>query len=554
MNRLTPLIALLFLIACKKTSVVAWRSDGDIYNKAFDFKDENKMDSAFFYFDKAKIGFIKAKDSLGTAKCLLNMGIISTENGDYFGGQESALNAIQYFNASKKEQYPYIESNYNNLGLASHYLTNYSKAIYFYEKSLLYASNEEAKCVVKNNIANIYRGQLAYNKAIAIYEPLLKQPINKVEFARILSNLAFTKWLQKPGYNALPQLQIALKMRVNAKDLSGQNASFAHLADYYANKNPDSALRYARKMYATSKRLKSANDQIQALQKMIRLGKLDEIKPYFILYAKLDDSVQNAHTKAKNQFAVIRYETEKHKAEFLKSEAENAEKQSSIFMQWFMLAILAIGIIFTVLWFKKRNKLLKQQKDLEVKDTELKYVKKIHDRVANKVYQVMTEVENVPHLTKDDILDKLEVIYDISRDISYETIEAGTQDIFSEQLNVMLKSYASATTKVVVKDNEETIWKGVNLVCKLEIFCVLQELMTNMNKHSHAKEVEINFKRENNNIKINYKDDGVGIAKALQCKNGLTNTGTRINTINGTITFDTEIEKGLKINISFPVL
>ena len=42
--------------------------------------------------------------------------------------------------------------------------------------------------------------------------------------------------------------------------------------------------------------------------------------------------------------------------------------------------------------------------------------------------------------------------------------------------------------------------------------------------------------------------------KQLKFKNGLTNTGNRINAINGTITFDTKIEKGLKIDIAFPIL
>lgn len=48
----------------------------------------------------------------------------------------------------------------------------------------------------------------------------------------------------------------------------------------------------------------------------------------------------------------------------------------------------------------------------------------------------------------------------------------------------------------------------------------------------------------NNITKINYKYNVVGVKKALHEKNRLTNTGNRIDTIHGTITFDTEIEKG----------
>ena len=556
MKNLIPFSALILLFfgSCSENVKKKERTDSDIYNKAFDFKVAGKLDSAFVYFNQAKDGFLKTQDSLGVGKCLLNMAIISTSSGDYFGGQETSLKAIEFFNPSKENQQIYIKSNYNNLGLATDYLGSYSKAISFYNQSLLYTTGVEATCIVKNNIANIHRARGDYAKAISIYSLLLKEQISRMEFSRILSNLAFTKWLQTPSYNPIPELQKALKIRLEDNDLWGQNGSYTQLADYYFDKNPDSALLYSTKMYRVAQGINSANDQILALQKMIKLSPAQQVKPYFLRYSKLEDSVQHAHLIAKNQFAVIRYETEKHKAKFLKSQVENAQKQRNIFVQWFALAALVVGIIVTILWFRKRNKLLKQEKDLEIKDTELKYVKKIHDRVANKVYQVMTEVENIPDLSRDDILDKLEVIYGISRDISYETVEVQQRDNFSEKLDKMLKSYTSQTIKVFSNGNIEALWKDVNIFSQSEIFCVLQELMTNMNKHSLATNVTLNFSKENNFIKINYKDNGVGLSEALKFKNGLTNTGNRINAINGTITFDTKIEKGLKIDIAFPIL
>ena len=56
----------------------------------------------------------------------------------------------------------------------------------------------------------------------------------------------------------------------------------------------------------------------------------------------------------------------------------------------------------------------------------------------------------------------------------------------------------------------------------------------------------------NSTVEIQYKDNGVGISGDLIYKNGLRNTASRIEAIGGTITFDTKIEKGLKVNLSFP--
>ena len=82
---------------------------------------------------------------------------------------------------------------------------------------------------------------------------------------------------------------------------------------------------------------------------------------------------------------------------------------------------------------------------------------------------------------------------------------------------------------------------------------MVRELMVNMKKHSQASHVAVKFDKINNTVEIQYKDNGIGISGDLIYKNGLRNTASRIEAINGTITFDTKIEKGLKVNLSFPV-
>ena len=72
-----------------------------------------------------------------------------------------------------------------------------------------------------------------------------------------------------------------------------------------------------------------------------------------------------------------------------------------------------------------------------------------------------------------------------------------------------------------------------------------------MKKHSEASRVVLKFSQENNQITINYTDNGIGIS-VLKPKNGLQNTGNRIKSINGQLIFETENNNGLKITISFP--
>ncbi len=534
------------------------KEDSIAYEKAFDYRDNGNIDSAFFYFYKAKEIFVKNRDSFGIGKCIVNLAIILNDKGDYFGSQETGLDAIKYFNENKFSHHHYLGTNYNNLGIATAKIQEYSDAIKFYKQAVKFADDSLDKRIYLNNEANVYKKIGDYNNALDIYRKILFSGFVKQnkEYARIITNQTETKWLQNPNYNPVPEFQKALKIRLKENDLWGQNASYAHLADYYAKKYPDSALVYARKMYSIAKEIESPDDQIEALQKLILLENSQNSKKYFQVYQKLNDSLQTARNKAKNQFALIRYETEKSKAENLKLQKENAEKKYQIISQRIVTAaiIISIIIISIILYFRYKKQKLKaqQEKELEIKNTELRYSKKVHDKVANKVYQVMSEVENTPEMEKNTVLDKLETIYEISRDISYESAEPDFDTDFASALSEMMKSYSSENVQVFIVGNEHRFWQDAKIKSRSEIYYILQELFTNMKKHSCAKRVTVKFSCDQNQIFIEYSDNGKG-ADNFSEKNGLKNTGNRINSIRGSIIFDTEKDKGFKANLSFPV-
>lgn len=549
---------LIFLfVACTKTKESkidkSDKVDNPYYEKAWSYLDKKDPINAFQNFNKAKELYFKNNDSLGVGKCLMNMGIILTDQGDYFGAQETSLEATKYLNEEDKQQYNYINSNYNNLGISNRNLKNYNKAVDFYDLAIKFSSDSIDKRVFLNNKANVLRDNEKYISALEVYNQIYKEVNkNKNEYSRALSNFAYTQWLQNTDYNPVPELKEALNIRLQEKDQWGLNASYSHLADYYTQKKPDSALIYATKMYGVAKTLRSPDDQIEALQKLIVLENPEKSKQYFLTYQKLNDSLQTARSKAKNQFALIRYETEKNKANFQKAQADNVKKQNQILKQYAGLGILGLILIGggagSVVWYRRRRKRLEKEKELEIKNTELRYSKKVHDKVANKVYRVMSEVENVPEMKKEVLLDKLENIYEISRDISYDH-----EPTDEKHLVEMLESYSSQDDVQLVKVGIQEIgWDTFNKDTQSEVFNVLQELMTNMKKHSKATRVVIIMSRINEEITIRYTDNGVGCDK-LSPKNGIKNTGNRMESIGGTINFDAVSGEGFKAELKFSV-
>ncbi|OPC32919.1 hypothetical protein BAX99_08920 [Elizabethkingia miricola] len=545
------------MVSCTKTkeSNVSKpnKEDNSYYEKAWLYLDQKEPVNAFENFNKAKEIYLKNNDSLGVGKCLMNMGIILADQGDYFGAQETSLEAEKFFNKNKREQFSYISSNYNNLGIVGNRLKDYNTTLEFYDLAIKYSDNKLDSLIYLKNKGNSFKENKNYSQAIKLYQDILPdvKKNNNIIYARLLSNFANVKWLQNLNYNPIPELREALNIRLKENDSWGQNASYAYLADYYIQKKPDSALIYATKMYGIAKALRSPDDQIEALQKLIILENREKSKQYFLTYQKLNDSLQTARSKAKNQFALIRYETEKNKANFQKAQADNVKKQNQILKQYAGLVILGLVLIGVGFWYRRRKKILQQEKELEVKKTELRYSKKVHDVVANGIHRVMTKLENQEHIDKDTMLDDLEIVYEKSRDISYDH-EKNNDLPFGEKLTEMLKSYSSDDLQLVIIGNEEIHWDKLNKNTQAEVFYVLQELMTNMKKHSKATRVVIRMNRINEEITVRYTDNGVGCDK-LSPKNGIKNTGNRMESIGGTINFDGVSGEGFKAELKFSV-
>lgn len=552
MNRLSllPILLLLFVLSCSKDKLKPRVIDNPYYDTAYDYREKQNYDSAYLYYNKAKDIFFLHKDSLGIGKCLSNMAIIATDKGDYYSGQELSMEATSYFNKNIKEQHVHIKANFNNLGIATYKLKDFENALSFFNSAISFSDNPLDTRIYLNNKAKIFQQTKNYDEALKIYQQILTQTVkNRKEYARALTNISVTKSLKDSSFNSLPNLLKALAIRQEENDLSGQNSSYAHLTDYYLKKKSDSALFYALKMYEFAKKINITNDKLQAIQQLIKLSPPQATKQYFEIYKKLSDSAETELTLSNNKFALIRYETEKQKADNLILQTENTSKRYQLFTL-LTLSIIALGT--GLLWYKRRKKRLELEAESKIRENQLKTSKKVHDVVANGLYRVMTEIENQTTIDREGILDKLENMYEKSRDISYDKQDISDQS-FHDKITHLLESFVTENTKIVYMGNTENLWGSVNLKAKNEVEQILQELLVNMKKHSKASNVFVKFMSENNNIYIFYTDDGVGIKGDVSFNNGLTNTGNRINGINGTITFDNNLERGLKIQISFPL-
>jgi signal transduction histidine kinase len=190
-------------------------------------------------------------------------------------------------------------------------------------------------------------------------------------------------------------------------------------------------------------------------------------------------------------------------------------------------------------------------------NTETRIAKKLHDELANDVYHTMAFAETQDLSTsqnKEILLTNLDTIYSRTRNISREnsTIETGT--LFVSHLKEMMSGFITDKVNVLTNGMDSIDWLVVESNKKIIIYRVIQELLVNMKKHSQCSLVVLTLKQTGNKLQIDYTDNGVGATlEQLNSKNGLQNIENRIQTIKGTITFDTKSSKGFKMQFIIPI-
>ena len=555
MQRFFLCFLVLILIGCskkedsKKTSVTS-KQINPFYEKAFAFIDKDP-DSAFYYLNKGKELFQKRNDSFGLGKSLVNMAIIQEKEGDNFGSIETSLLASQFFKEKDTSHYGFLFCNYNNLGVASGNLKNYKDSKRFYDKAFLFTKDPIDKMALANNIAITYHNEKQYDKAVGIYTKLLDSVGSKSEFyPRLLLNYSRSKWFKDKNFDPVHNYKLAERMSKNFDDEWTKDAAYAYLSAYYLSKNTDSARLYANKMLDLAQKLNYPADQLEALQNLIKISDGSKAQKYFEDYSRIEDSLVNSQNKAKNQFALIRFESEKAKADNLVLQKEHTVHEYRVARQnliiGFLLFFFILSAIGSYIWIRKRRQKQILEANNKLQEQRLDFSKRVHDVVANGIYEVMTTIENQNDIPKERILDKLELMYEKSRDLSYDNMP---KQNFNEKISGLINSFDNDKTKIIIIGNDSGFWDSINSNSKEELFQIIRELLVNMKKHSHASQVILRFVNENDLQEMKYSDNGVGLPENFVGKNGFNNIKSRLEEMDGELEIKERDSAGLKLSI-----
>ncbi|WP_396633340.1 tetratricopeptide repeat protein [Maribacter sp. R86514] len=528
-----------------KLSAQSFTDSSRIFRKAI-LQPTNPQDlpSGIYYYTKKKEIDLELNDTLNAIYDLRLLSIAEFKIGNNFSSENHVVEALNLIESMSTKD-TLINSRvglYNQLGRIYRTSNNPTEAIKTFDKALEIADKLKDSVVILNNKANIYKDLHDYKSALNIHSFLFAKRSelkDEEQISLVADNLGHVQSkLNLP--EGLQNLMYALHLRKNNNDFIGQHSSNTHLAEFYLDrKDTAKAVEHAKEALALSDKINSSSFKLDAISTLMTMNK----NPLVHQYKKLTDSITNAKQIAENKNAFLKYnvaeEQKKTQASILLQEIESRKR----------LAYQALAfIIFLILvgsYFIYRNRYRKAKIE-EIYKTETRIAKKVHDEVANDMYKVMTSLEN--NLGVDGtILDEMEKIYTKTRDISRENSAIDLNEDFGLQLNDLLLGYKNDKVKVITRNLSKMPWDTVPELKKTTIYRVLQELMTNMRKHSQATFVTLIFEKEGSKMHINYKDNGVGCD--LFKKNGLQHTESRIASINGTINFESKQGDGFKASI-----
>lgn len=520
----------------------------------------NKSDIAYSNYTESKKIYEALKDSAAVGKILLNMAIVLNDTGILEQSDQDALEAIVFLKNTNDSVS--IGSVYNCMAITAKKQRDFNEALYWYDLAIKSTSNKDNAQTYKSNTANIYRELGQYDQAISIIEESLDvaikayekdaSPLKERNIYRLENNLFYAKWLKTKDNSLEKSFLENLEKRKKLNDLNGELLSHQRLVEFYKDTNIQKSSFHAKEAYRIASYQNNKPDQLNALAKLIELNENDNasFKTYSKNYIQLKDSLVDARNFLSSNFAKIRFDSERTRSENETLKIEKIERQiafeKSKTMNLIYLFLGFISILSFVFVQKFLQSKYKKDKLQEVLNTETRISKKVHDEVANDLYKVMTKIE-VSQDQKVDIIDDLEIIYEKTRDISRNTNALDLEQDFNQILKDLFLSYNTKDVNIITKGLKDIPLNNLEFHKKVAVYRVMQELMTNMKKHSKASIVIISFKNIKDKIQISYVDDGVGCD--IKKSNGLLNAENRIVDLKGKFTLSSEINKGFKAKI-----
>lgn len=487
-----------------------------------------------------------------------DLGILSANKGDY----DKAILFFEESNAVTEDQ-KVICSNYINIGAAYFKKDDFENAENFFKKALEIIppnSSPNASSTLILNLGSVLYKNKKYKQAIEYFDKSKKIADEYGFVDKSLNATAHKAEVIGVMGNYSEAIQMLNKTIAQAKEISNieiQKNSYDNLVTVYTKANNH----------------KSANEAL-------------------IQFHRLRDSLNNRKQKKEITELEVKYETATKEKEILLLKEDQLLNETEIKRQRLLRRFYIIGFIIVLVpimallfvYYQKLQVKIKYNAQKEeinrqktasfLKEQELKlantYViaqneersrisRELHDSIGGNLAAIKLQIVNVQKdlEIKDTLIDQLDDTYQQVREISHNLIPKKiNQTAFANYIREYIDTIEKVTDPEItfIPHPVEKI-NNINDNQKVEIFKIIQELMTNALKHAKAKVIEICLNAYQDSIEIIFEDDGIGF-DTDQTTNGigLQNIQKRLALLKAKMDIDSSMNRGTAIRIEIPTI
>ncbi len=553
--------------------------------------DKANFRSATNYLNEAMKIRQQLNDSTGIAALYNKLGIIAQKQGRLKEALENQIAALKIY--QKLGQDKWIGYSLNNIAIIHQNLGNLDNALKYHQEALEYRiklKDREGETTSYGNMANLYAKMHDTIQAVNYYEKALSlsRELKKDELISAnLSNISNIYMGQKKYDKALGMFTESLKIRERIGDSKGIASTLARMGTVYTEtgrfKEASEALSRSLKI---AKKVAVLEEELSALLGLAKLKALThETDSSFVLmrqYIALKDSVYDTRLKQQILDVQTQYETDKLEQDLylIKKDKEFTEvklqqRKTELWLLIFVMISITGAAIFLFYRHQQRQKAVANAERIIQQETRLNAVfeaqeeerrriaKELHDGVGQTIsaikmnYQSLSgkaaEKELAPEFEK--IGKMLENAGTEVRNISHQMIpkeleQFGLVPAIEGMLSLNLEN-APVHYQFEHSGFSERIGSHIELV----LFRVLQELVSNVIKHSKASQLTVQLVKLKTHVVMNVSDNGIGFDVDRKEKNGigLLNIASRIDAIKGNLHYDSDSGKGTTVTIRTPI-
>lgn len=549
--------------------------------KALHSKNIYRQDSAMYYYQKSADVSKAISDSLEVGRRLLSMANIQREVQDYIGSETNSILGLKFL--EKRTDKKYVVSLYINLGLIALEQSMFDKALFYMTEaesnwSMMVEGKRknQDRCNLMNNIGVVYQTMGDQEKALEYFRKGLKIRNLKNDFpliyAMLLENVAVSTYFSGVKSGVLPLYEKALKIRLLYNDFSGCAVSFINLAVFYkALGDTKKALKHAKQALFYAKKSHNNFRWLEALEELSDLTSGETSKAYMRQYIHLNDSLIKKERTVKNQFARIRYETQKKEEENQQLLATNKANKEEIRFQkqqklfgWLFAALSLLGLIIGGLLVVLRRKellhkaqLQKERARFEERD---RIAKELHDGIVGRLFGArfglgMVQLQEAPEGVSEvyqQYLNELQQIEKDIRDVSHRLQQElpKDEDFITGLKRSMELQCEAVSLEYQITTDPQIRWELIETTVLWHVLRVVQEAVQNVIKHANATEVRIEFQQQKEMLTLKISDNGRGFDPVTASEGiGLRNIKSRLTEIGGELTITSKSGEGTSLLI-----